>query len=321
MEDDKTLNSEPETEEEIDDGVEDDLAAKIAEIKGKTEDETPVKEPTKETAVEEKPAIEEPTKPPLSDEEFEAQVNAKVQERIDAAVRDASQKAADAVVARERAKEDSARKALRDYELKAGKKLDQLIAEVTGQQVQALVDQGYDEQQARDHVTAQARVRELEAKEQERQFEHQVQTLRNAFAQDKLRYLSAAEVDDDDKALIRRYDAEISAFAEGQLSQGQPMDFEVALTYFIGLKRKEWRTDQKAALDKAKETAEQRTLKNVQERGKAKVESGGVAAKTDALPSLNTDQKDMAHAAMPHLPKAEAERRYAARLKQFQSRK
>lgn len=273
-------SEEKEPDEADPDGEEQD---KKGEEKAAEEDK-----PESEDKGEEQPATEEePAKRVFTEEEIEALIN----ERVQAAVREASQKAADAVLAKERAREDSARRKLRDVELLIGKSLDELIAEYRGYQVQMLMDRdGLDEDTARRIIEAEARARQLEAMEQERQREHQVWVAKNKFAQDLAEFLNDPKADPSVKKLTAKYRQDIEDLAFDAFEKGNMISMEVARDYILGKHLPELLKEQQAELERAKAAAEQRVLKNVQERSKVKPESGS-APSVPSVPTLSREER------------------------------
>lgn len=254
------------------------------------------------------PGQEEPSKPeeqPPTEQPTEKRyTDAELQEAIREAVRKASQEAADAVIKRERARQESAVAKLRDLEAVFGVSLDTIVAQGRESKVrEAMETFAMDEETARQYVATREENARLKALEQQRQFEHQVQTLRNTFIQDKLKFMADAQSDPDIKKLAQKYDAEIVAFAEEALANGQQLSYDVARDYVLGRHQKEILAELRAEAEKLKAAAQQKTLKDVQNRAKVAPEtaapnapqSGGLDRGDKAfLKKLGLDDKAIA---------------------------
>lgn len=208
----------------------------------------------------------------------------------------------DGVIKKERSREDSALKRLRDLELRAGAPIDQLMQQVFANRVQQVVDTtGLDEETARRMVEQEEKVKRYEAEQERMQQEREEEKKVNTYITERNTWLADTSVTADLRAFAQKYAADIEAISDG----GRLMSYAVARDYVLGQKLPEIiKAREEAAAAKAKQAAP----------AKAPVAASGKGPSTG--PVLTEQQKRMAHELLPHLSKAEAEKRYAARLKE-----
>lgn len=155
----------------------------------------------------------------------------------------------------------------RDKELQAatGKTLEQLRADTKERRVQELqLEKGLDEDTARDVAEKEAKVRDLEAKDQDASRERELTQRTRAYQDQRNAMLSDGKLHPTVRALADQFADEIDEFA----GRGTEVPFEGAVTWVLGQKILSGELFEK--LDAA---TEQRTLAAVVKRGKVAPET------------------------------------------------
>lgn len=210
------------------------------------------------------------------------------------------QRAVDAVIRKERTREDSARKRINQLEIIAGIPFDQIIAQVRQNRVQSLVDRlGIDETEARQLVEAEEERARLKAEREQILREREFEKKQNEYLAARNAFLSDRSVPAEIRAFAQKYANEIDLISDF----GRAMTYEVARDYVLGRKM--------AEILKARElAAEQKVLAKVQ-KGGTKPPAPNSGKPPASEPVLTAAEKQMAYALYANLSKAEAERRYA----------
>lgn len=218
--------------------------------------------------------------------EKEAERTRQEQERI--------QKTIDAIVAKERKRQDTDSRKLRDLLAKTGKSYDELAEIHATREVERLQnEEGLTEAAARRLVEADQKARLLESQEADRVREHEEQTKATAYRMEKADFMADAKQPDIFKKALQKYGPEVDAFSD----YGKGVLFDVALKYVAGQHLNDIVADlqkdsdaklaaKSAEADAREKAAEQRAIRNIGQRAKAAPETStsGTAQKAP-LPS------------------------------------
>lgn len=164
-----------------------------------------------------------------------------------------------------------------------GKSLDQILASARQQQVNMLADEyGIDPQEAMRIVQDRERLTLLEKQEKEHRERLAQIEAQTKYLTEKQEYLAKHP---DKAAFVRKYEREIDQVANGGEAR---VDFEVALAFVLGQKLLDGEV-----IEDVKRQTEQKVLRNVQKRQKAKpVGTGG--AGSDPTAGLTAFERRMA---------------------------
>lgn len=210
------------------------------------------------------------------------------------------QRAIDAVIKKERTREDSARRQISQLEIIAGMHMDQIMAQIRQNRIQSLVDRlGIDETEAAELVEAEVERARLKAEREQILREREEEKKVNAYLAERNTFLADKSVPAEVRAFAQKYAAEIDAIAD----HGRALTYSVARDYVLGQKMAE-------ILKAREQAAEQRTLAKVQ-KGGSKPPAPNSGKPPASEPVLTVAEKEMAYRMYPDLSKAEAERRYA----------
>lgn len=179
-------------------------------------------------------------------------------------------------LARDRASRAPEMEKLMRLQRRAGLDLDGILEHVTKNKIEDIaMEYGVDEDEARRILEEREELefrREQERTWQEQQTANQRQA---AYFQEKQQYLN--------HPMVRKYEREIDQFAQG----GMAIDFVPAMNYVLGQK-----VLNGEVTNTIRNSAEQRTLRNVQQRGKA-TPMGGSVGGPQAV-SLSNQEKRIA---------------------------
>ncbi|GAB7387359.1 hypothetical protein BSNK01_11950 [Bacillaceae bacterium] len=182
-------------------------------------------------------------------------------------------------IVQERLSRDRKTQAVRRLEQETGMDIDEIVEYVRKNKIQAYAEEhGLTEEEARDIIEKEERLRELE--ERTRYYEQQQQEQQRmwAYQQQKQRFLH--------DPLVRKYEKEIDAFSQ----YGRLVDFEPAMNFILGEKLRSGEL-----LQEIRRGAEQKTLASVQKRSKVTPQSASVSGKS-AIPELTAQEKRLAKA-------------------------
>jgi len=255
---DDNPNAPDEEAKEAKDMTDEELSEALKAVK-----DTPVQtEPAAEEKTTVEPAKEDPKPEPTVD--FEAEVEKRLAAKrteleAEFAKREQEkvQKAIDSVIAKERKREDSAVRKLRDLQAATGMDPDKLLESHRARQIEHLVtEQNLSEEAARELVISREKAALYESREAERQREHEEQTKTTAYRQQKLDFVADAKQPDIYKKALQKFGTEIDQFSD----YGRGVDFDVALKYVAGLHlpeiQSELQADYEAKIASAKADAE-----------------------------------------------------------------
>lgn len=263
------------------------------------EEETPGEQPAEEKPAESAP-VETETKPTETPPEVDpVEVKQFSQKDIDRIISE--------VIGKERKREDSALKKLRDLELAAGAPLDKLMTQIREGRIQAVMDStGLDEETARRMVLQEEELARIKAEREREMQEREEEKKVNAYILERNTWLADKNVPADLRAFAQKYAAEIEAISDG----GRLMSYSVARDYVLGQKLPE-------IIRAREEAAAAKVMANVQKSGtKAPVPATGKPPAS--APVLTAQEKEIAYTMYRNLSKAEAERRYAQAKAQLQ---
>lgn len=166
-------------------------------------------------------------------------------------------------------------KKVRAVESATGMDIDAVLEQVRQNKVEALMDQGLSEEEARKQVDKDRQLAEFEEKQQE--FEQQQREF--VYNQQKGELAKNPHV--------KQYMADIDAFSQN----GAFTDFDTAAKYIIGAK-----VLSGELLDSVRQGAEKRTIKNMQQRKKVTPEKGKGAGASSPQAQLSRAEREMAEA-------------------------
>lgn len=255
------------------------------ESEEETTTEQPTVEPKTETATAEPAKTETPKAPEV---DVEAEVEKRLTDRLNARMADVEkkhaedkQRAIDAVIKKERTKEDSARKVLRDFEARYGMPLDKAAEANRQRRIEHLMtEKGWSEEDARSVVALEEERALARAREEEEKREREEFTATTTYRQQKLDFLSDPNAKAAHKKALQKYGSEVDAFSD----HGRGVEFMVALKYVAGehldeieaelLKESNEReTKLKADIEAARKAGEQKAIRNITNGSKAKPET------------------------------------------------
>lgn len=268
------------------------------------EEEDPEPEPEPEPA----PVVVAETKPEPAPEPTPEPPKGKTytDEEVDAMLNDRVQRAVNAVVAKERQREEAATRKLRDLEVATGKPFEQLLAEQRGARIeQAQSRFSMDDDEAKRYVAEQEELAKLKHEREESKRRDQEREQELVFSRQRDAFLADNSVDANLKELAKRFAIEVAEFSDN----GRALDYRTSLNQIIGQHWPAIQAEQKAREDKIRLAAEQQTLKNVQARGAVKPETAGAAAANEA-PPLSGMEREVARQMYPQLSQRQAEERY-----------
>lgn len=261
------------------------------------EDETSEKEPEVKKEVKQQPEpakvetppepIKEPEKAPeKSAVDIEAEATKRAQELFE----QQRQKLVDEIIRKERIRDESAKKQLKELELATGMTYDQLLSRGRNTRIQEVIDQGYDEQTAKRLVQTEEENARLKDSETQRQREHAIVKLKDEYRDERDRFLNDASLHPEVKALIKEHIKDVDEFAHSSIDDGRKMPFDVALDYQLGnILRKKL----PEILDQRMKATEQRVLADVSRRGKVAPEAAGTSVPSTPESTLKPEQRNI----------------------------